>query len=359
MSGTEMNQTRPEHTFWLPHPLVLAAAIPIALIVGLASANSNGPVFPIAFVAGAALGPLAAISLALRRLQFPATRSRVLVAFALGVVPTIPLAIALEMILPAIILGLVLPLRDVFADALDYGSLEEFFYSPVLVIALVHMAVVAPLAEELVKPLGVLIMARRLRSRSEAFIAGMAGGVVFAVIENMFYGSIGLFGYGGYWAGVVAVRSIGAVLHPLTAGMVGVAWYDLVQRRPAAGRRLLGIFSLAVLIHALWNGGITLLMSAGGTYYFETRQWEITIYDVGLPLSIFVLLALLSLFMWLALWAVTGRLAQVSEETPAMVWRLRSSRQLAALGLGMLLIVPLGALGTPYIVDYLPVLRSS
>jgi hypothetical protein len=342
--------------FWLPHAFWLALGVPIALAVGQLAlyAEDGGGWFFVAFVAGAALPPLIALSVAARRLDFPTTWRRLFAALAVGVAISIPLAIALELALPAVILAAVLPMRDVVADALHYDSLEEFFYSPAMVVTLVYLAVVAPLAEELVKPIGAVVMARRLRSRSEAFIIGMAGGVAFAAIENMLYQAAGI----QTWAGMVALRAIGCVLHPLTAGMLGVAWYDLINKRPGAGTRLAAVFALSATLHALWNGGIALLMSAFGAYYFHTRTWEVTVFDVGLPGALLVLLVLLSLLMWRMLWLVTGRLRGARPEI--IPWSLGNARQLARVALGLLLVtVPVGALAAPIIADYIPRLLES
>ena len=342
--------------FWLPHPFWIALGIPIALAVGQSALyDEQGEfLFFLAFVAGAALPPLVALTVAARRLDFPTTWRRLFAGLAFGVGVSVPLAIILEFVLPAIILAAVLPLRDVVADTLDYDSLEEFFYSPAMVVTLVSLAVVAPLAEELVKPIGAIVMARGLRSRSEAFIVGMAGGVAFAAIENMLYQVAGI----QTWAGMVTVRSIGSVLHPLTAGMLGVAWYDLINKRPGAGTRLAAVFALSVTLHALWNGGIALLMTAFGAYYFETRTWEVNIFDVGLPGALLVLLALLGLLMWRILWVVTDRLR--GERPELMPSRLADARQLATVALGLLLVtVPVGALAAPLLADYIPRLLES
>jgi len=154
------------------------------------------------------------------------------------------------------------------------------------------------------------------------------------------------------------VRAIGSVLHPLTAGMLAVAWYDVIHRRPGSGTRLVAVFALAATLHALWNGGIALLMSDFGAYYFHTRTWEVTVFDVGLPGALLVLLVLLSLLMWRMLWLVTGLLR--GRQPGLMPSRLSNPRQLAGLALSLLLItVPVGALAAPIIADYIPRLLES
>lgn len=54
-------------------------------------------------------------------------------------------------------------------------------------------------------------------------LGGMAGGVGFAIVENMLYEAA----RARVWAGVALPRSIGGVLHPLTAGLVALGWYGV------------------------------------------------------------------------------------------------------------------------------------
>jgi RsiW-degrading membrane proteinase PrsW (M82 family) len=115
--------------------------------------------------------------------------------------------------------ALILPLRQIVARVAASPDLERLFFSPALATAMIGMAVVAPIVEELTKPLGALLLGRRLRSPAEAFLVGMAGGVGFAVVENMLYESTGT----RLWAAEATLRGVGGVLHPLNAGLVALA----------------------------------------------------------------------------------------------------------------------------------------
>jgi RsiW-degrading membrane proteinase PrsW (M82 family) len=72
--------------------------------------------------------------------------------------------------------------------------------------------------EELTKPVGAILLARRFRGPAEAFLVGMAGGVGFAIVENMLYEAAGA----RLWAGMATLRAVGGVLHPLNAGLVAI-----------------------------------------------------------------------------------------------------------------------------------------
>src|SRR5262249_27251085 len=158
-------------------------------------------------------------------------------------------------------------------------SIERLFYSPALVIALVEVAVVAPVVEELAKPLAAILLAKRLRGPAEAFLVGMAGGVGFAILENMLYEAAGA----RLWAGIAALRGVGGVLPPLNAGLVALGWYAVRRGEPGAWRRLLGYYGLAVGIHALWNGGLGILSSGIGDRFFGAESWTVSIYGIGQP----------------------------------------------------------------------------
>jgi RsiW-degrading membrane proteinase PrsW (M82 family) len=229
-------------------------------------------------------------------------------------------------IVTAVAYAVVLPLRAVVAHVAASPGLERLFFSPALAVAMVGGAVVAPLLEELTKPLGAILLGRRLRGPAEAFLVGMAGGVGFAIVENMLYES------GGFrlWAAVATLRGVGGVLHPLNAGLVAVG------------------------IHALWNGGLTLLFSAAGAYFFATDTWEVDVYGLGQPGIVLVFMVLEAVALWRLLVLVTDQLAGASQTVAGgLNLGLDQPRRLAAWAVGlMLIVVPIGALYGPLLTRY-------
>jgi len=108
-------------------------------------------------------------------------------------------------------------------------------------------AVIVPLIEEALKPMGVWLLAGRRLSVPAGFAAGALSGAGFALSESMLLSS-----NGADWASLILVRIGTGAIHILTTALMGwalaLAWK---QRRFA---RLALAYLAAVLIHALWNG---------------------------------------------------------------------------------------------------------
>ena len=345
-SGQPSGPVRLPSAWWLGGGAVLAIALGQALLV-----TGSAPLFWPCFVLAAALPPLAALSLATQRLGGVTTWRRALAGLLSGSLLATQLAVLLGAAVSLLAYALVLPLRDLVAHVLASTSLEELFYSPALVFALVEVAVVAPLVEELAKPLGAMLLARRLRGPAEAFLVGMAGGVGFAILENMLYEAAGA----RIWAGVATLRAVGGVLHPLNAGLVAVGWYGVRHGVPGAWRRLLGLYGLAVGAHALWNGGLTVLLSATGTYFFGADTWRFDIYGLGQPGVVVTFMLLEALALWRLLVVTTDHLRDPRhapvETTLAL--HLERPRRLVLWATGLLaVLVPAGALYGPLLARY-------
>ena len=336
--------------------------LPSVALLGLAAALSVGvgqamlvmhsrPLFWVCFVLAAALPPIAALGLASQRLPGATTWRRAMAGWLSGSLLSTHLTILLGGAVSILAYLLVLPLRELIATAFASPSLERLFYSPALVLLIVEVAVVAPLVEELTKPLGAVLLGSRLRTPAEAFLVGMAGGVGFAIVENMLYEASGA----RVWAGIALMRGVGGVLHPLNAGLVALGWYGVRQGRPGAWRRLLGLYGLAVGVHALWNGGLAILFSGLGAYFFATDTWKVSIYGLGQPGAVVAFLLLEALVLWRLLFVVVGRLRdpdQPAVET-ALALHLERPRRLALWASGlMLVVVPIGALYGPLLARY-------
>ncbi|HEU5347722.1 MAG TPA: PrsW family glutamic-type intramembrane protease [Ktedonobacterales bacterium] len=116
---------------------------------------------------------------------------------------------------------------------------------------LLVIAVVAPLVEEGLKPLGVVLIVRRLRSPAEAFLLGLAAGIGFDMVET-----IGYIGSGqADWVSI-SIQRIGAgLLHGLGAAMAALGWYYLINGKGVPHRWLKGFGGLvyAVIQHGIFN----------------------------------------------------------------------------------------------------------
>lgn len=152
----------------------------------------------------------------------------ILVAFALGALVAVPLAIALELFLPA---G-----TGAIRPALITGAIEEFC-----------------------KVLVVLWLMRRryrfLRFEMDGIILGAATGMGFAMLEDILY-AVGSFSHG--LEGVVVVVWLRAVLGAFghgtwTAIVAGMLWKAKGEGRPRLTVGVLLAFTVAVLLHAAWD----------------------------------------------------------------------------------------------------------
>jgi hypothetical protein len=127
--------------------------------------------------------------------------------------------------------------------------LLPYLQKPVTIyVAVAFLTVIAPLLEELLKPVGVWLLAGRALTAAEGFTAGALSGAGFALMENLGYGA----GSASDWAVIALARSGTAVMHITTSAMVG--WALAVTWRGGHYKRLAATYIGAVLIHGLWNG---------------------------------------------------------------------------------------------------------
>jgi hypothetical protein len=256
------------------------------------------------------------------------------------------LALLLEMILPYVILLLVAPLEFLFGSFGDLFSsggpdvLERLFFSPVIIVFLVVTALEAPIPEEFAKGLGVVLFGRqRITSERQAFAVGLASGAGFAILENMLYEGLYAQYNGWSWGGVTLLRSLGAVLHPLCAGLVALGWFRM---RAGGSGRLFKAYFAAVGLHTLWNGGFALFLYFTGLDYFSGPGPSLSLYGTAVETLLVIFLAALSLALWWLLRRMTAGLAQGAE--PDLAPMVVSARALAGLALASaFIIVPIGA----------------
>ena len=112
-------------------------------------------------------------------------------------------------------------------------------------------AVIVPLIEELIKPVGVWLLAGRGLTPAAGFAAGLLSGAGYALFE-----SLALSSSAEGWSFLVVARIGTAVIHILTTGMTG--WALALAWSEGRYLRLAATYLAAVLIHAAWNA-MTLL----------------------------------------------------------------------------------------------------
>jgi protease PrsW len=164
-------------------------------------------------------------------------------------------------------------------------------------------ALTAPIVEEVLKGLGVVLIVLIARDevddRMDGFVYGALCGLGFAVVEDVFYF---LAVFGGDVTGVlegffVRVIASGLYSHVLYTGLVGMAIGIVATRRDdrALGARLrsaIPLVTAAVIGHVLWNSPILDLFPA---HPWEGAEWlliPLATAVKGLPLLLFVALAI-------------------------------------------------------------------
>ena len=296
---------RPSARFTLPNPGWFAALTFVVLIVGIVlwhARSSPGSAFatsPLLITSGI-LPAFAVLALTSWRLHQPSTRRHVWMSLFYGLTLAPLLAIILEILLAGVI------------GVLFQRSLGQSLAAPSsasdptqVIIFLLTISAVAPLVEEGVKPLGAVLIMRRVRSPASAFLMGVAAGVGFDILET-----IGYIGMGeADWIDVAIARIGAGLLHGVGAGMAALGWYYLINGKGVRLRWLRGIGGIlyAVLQHAIFNGSNLLGLAPG-----PIGSWmQKPLYIGRLPLDGGTALFLVYYAIILGvLFYVTGRLAR-------------------------------------------------
>ncbi len=340
----------------LPPPWALAGGFVLALAAGLGlwqARISTAFLMPLFVAAAAALGPLAVASWILRsggKEIKAVTTPRGLAALGLGATASTVLALVLNTLLGGAALLLVIGVSDqvldLVGDLLDAlaGGLGKELASPVFLLGLVEAAILAPLVEELVKPLPLLPVLKRLPTARDALLLGVLAGAGFAAVENLLYAA----SFGDAWGGVLVVRLLGSALHPFGAGLMAVAWWRVRRGEPGAAARWGRYYGLAVGAHALWNGTCVVAAAVASAWF---QGWEVDLLGVTEGAVLLALLAVEGIGLLVALRAITRRLqpAAQAEEEAVLLPSLPTERVIAVWGvicLVVLLPVGLGVLRT-------------
>ena len=304
-----------------PRPArVLVAFFVVALILGqvvLAFDLLPALTFPPFYILGAVLPPLFFLAFVGRSLAFPGRRlagdarwREVVLQLASGAFLATFGAFGSEAVLGLLSMVIVFTLtaltpggaawfQELSAQLQDprwfqnpensYGLLLS---PPVLITLGLAVLVIAPMVEELFKPLGVVIMSYRRPGKARAFLWGLAGGAGFALAEGLFSGALSLES----WSGTALLRVGAAAMHCLGGGLMGLGWHYLfATRRPW---RLLGAYAASVGLHSLWN------LAAFGMIVVSFSTVASATDEVGLALGGLVTLALTALLLLLAFFAI-------------------------------------------------------
>ncbi|MBI5304458.1 MAG: PrsW family intramembrane metalloprotease [Chloroflexi bacterium] len=289
----------------LPPAWMMAGIFGLCIFAGIVTrTNETLAAFffpPILFIA-AAMSPLLAMAWFAYPRAEGLTFRRALVAFAGGATVSVLIALALEIVLPLTVLALIGNLSNIVVKSVENlladlagRQIARALTTPGFVYAFIQVAVIAPLAEEIAKPLVTLPILGRL-SRRDAFLVAAMAGAGFATLENVLYTSFGAY----LWSGVLVLRAIGGALHPLGAGLVGLSWRDILNGERDAWRYGFARFGIAVGIHALWNGGTLIVLTLAGAQFFGATPPKLDVLGLsaaGTTLALVIVLGLAALWM--------------------------------------------------------------
>jgi len=286
-----------------------AGVLGVATLTAVVGAVAGGG-HPFALTLVAVGAPLTALLLAIAVSGSETGIRRVLLSLLIGGTVAPILVLEFQATFSAVVGGLVAPLGEAgraLRALRAEPTLLKVLTSPWALFFLINLAAVAPVAEELAKPIGTVL--RRLRSPTDAFLCGAAAGAGFAAVENLLYASGGLYSSDA-WVAISLGRSVGAAVHLLGTGLVSLGIYRVRREGKGLGS-LLRLYALAVAAHAAWNGtiGVTIVLfdereivagGLGGT----ALSWGITLW---------VALGVMGMLALGALLVVSRRLAQGGE----------------------------------------------
>ena len=116
------------------------------------------------------------------------------------------------------------------------------------------VVVIAPIAEEFAKPLGLKIVESDMAQVRDGIILGATAGLGFAATENLLYGqaALGDGDWVAFWATAVLRGIAACALHAAATGMTGRG-YAWVKRHGRSILAVIPFFILAVIMHGLYN----------------------------------------------------------------------------------------------------------
>ncbi len=301
--------------FRAPIAAPVVAVFAAVLLAGHLNMRMASPIalpMPVLHVVAAALPGIALASMAARGSPWRGapvgglTWRQVLLAAAISMTVATTIALYVESIGAVFAVVLLLVHNGAFEFASNADDVFEVieFSSFILseneqfLAGFITAAILAPLSEEFGKSLGVRFMMRPATTRAQAFVLGAAAGAAFGFLEAMLYGVSAIAGDLSFWWAIMLLRGGSTSLHVICTGLAGVGWwYWTTGGRHAIA---LSLFATAVVIHAVWNGFLTLL---------ESRIFGLdTLSNSTLEVMAYVAVAIASALMIVAVPLVARRL---------------------------------------------------
>ena len=215
----------------------------LSLLVGIVCLKSGGValyIFPICFVIAFSFPSLFWLSYVYRKTDGEGEPERmILIALTWGMISTI-------------FAGIINTISAIQFEAdlmkLVGGGTPEMAEIIVITIA-------APITEEILKPLGLILIIKRIKTPYEGILYGVTCGLGFAMIENLQYEIlvVTLFGADDWTVNAFA-RGIGStVLHTVGPAIVGFFYAKYHLSNFSGMIKVILAFLCAFIIHGLWN----------------------------------------------------------------------------------------------------------
>ncbi len=309
---------KPSRRFSLPQFWVFLVPYVILLVLGFAVGTSdavinNWPLLLLFMLLAGILPALMFYAIAVRRVHprgapWNTNWRRMTLALFSGATSAILLALILEGVLTLVASAELRTSQSI----LDNPNAPLQHDGNIILLSFIIVAVIAPIVEESVKPLAVVIFIGRMRNAAEAFILGMACGIGFDIVETVSYMSGNGTQSLNRWISTALERSTAGLLHGFGAGMVALGWYYLTHKASARKHIQLGLACIvyAILQHAIWNGSFLLVFLPDPVGpYLENGFIQIGSFRVEAFLIIYIVLSLLMFTFFLF---VTGKLRRQS-----------------------------------------------
>jgi hypothetical protein len=267
LSGRPVRRFPTLPRFFRPNILILA--LPLVLLLGyeVAKVPAISWLFlPLLHVLAVGLPVLWIVSLAIRNLPLGSPQ-RLWGVFGSGLVlgPMLIMGLEIAALIGFVLIGILFLINQpglmeqlsAMLESLQQGvtSQEELIQMllpwlsrPGVILAVIAFAaLIVPMIEESVKPIGVWLLAGFKLSPAAGFAAGALSGAGYAFFE-----SLALAGSGADWTVSTITRIPTAVIHILNTALMG--WALVLAWREKRYANLALIYLIVILIHGTWNG---------------------------------------------------------------------------------------------------------
>ncbi len=140
---------------------------------------------------------------------------------------------------------------------------------------------------EVLKPLVIVPILSTLSPRN-TFLLGAITGVGFATLESVVYVGVGI-SYGmernfsiKIWAIILILLAIGGAVHPLTTGLMTLAWRDGLKFTRQGMKHAMYRLGMAFGLQTLWKGAfLGVIMGIAPSYFYDNQSVFSAVLTVG------------------------------------------------------------------------------